>query len=68
MAVMLVCVPLGFACGAIYPCVLNVLMNYSGNRKATAAAMMILSSCFIVSLAAALTAVFGEKLFIKNQK
>ena len=97
MAVMLLCVPLGFACGAIYPCVLNVLMNYSGNRKATATAMvtvstgiggvvftaftgvlaesfgiaqamMILSSCYIVSLAAALTAVFGERLFIKNQK
>ena len=94
---MLLCVPLGFACGAIYPCVLNVLMNYSGNRKATATAMvtvstgiggvvftaftgvlaesfgiaqamMILSSCYIVSLAAALTAVFGERLFIKNQK
>ena len=96
-AVMLLCVPLGFACGAIYPCVLNVLMQYSGNRKATATAMitvstgiggvvftaftgilaesfgiaqamMILSSCFIVSLIAALFAVFGEKLFINKKK
>ena len=96
-AVMLLCVPLGFACGAIYPCVLNVLMQYSGNRKATATAMitvstgiggvvftaftgilaesfgiaqamMILSACFIISLAAALAAVFGEKIFIKDKK
>lgn len=96
-AVMLLCVPLGFACGAIYPCVLNVLMQYSGNRKATATAMitvstgiggvvftaftgilaesfgiaqamMILSSCFIVSLIAALFAVFSEKLFINKKK
>lgn len=39
-AVMALCVPLGFACGAIYPSVLTTLMQFSGNRKATATAMI----------------------------
>ena len=39
-AVMALCIPLGFACGAIYPSVLTTLMQFSGNRKATATAMI----------------------------
>lgn len=38
--VMILCIPLGFACGAIYPSVLTTLMQYSGDRKATATAMI----------------------------
>ncbi len=38
--VMTLCIPLGFACGAIYPSVLTTLMEYSGDRKATATAMI----------------------------
>jgi MFS family permease len=37
---MALCIPLGFACGAIYPSVLTTLMEYSGDRKATATAMI----------------------------
>lgn len=33
-------IPLGFACGAIYPSVLSTLMAFSGNKKATATAMI----------------------------
>ena len=33
-------IPLGFACGAIYPSVLSTLMAFSGNMKATATAMI----------------------------
>ena len=33
-------IPLGFACGAIYPSVLSTLISFSGNKKATATAMI----------------------------
>ncbi|WP_026520665.1 MFS transporter [Butyrivibrio sp. VCB2001] len=33
-------IPLGFACGAIYPSVLSTLIAFSGNKKATATAMI----------------------------
>lgn len=35
-AVMLLCVPLGFASGAIYPCALTLLMPFAGKKTATA--------------------------------
>ena len=35
-AVMLLCVPLGFASGAIYPCVLTIMLPYAGKNTATA--------------------------------
>ena len=38
--VMALCIPLGFASGAIYPSVLTTLMRYSGDKKATATAMI----------------------------
>ena len=38
--VMALCIPLGFACGAIYPSVLTTLMQFSGDKKATATAMI----------------------------
>ncbi len=33
-------IPLGFACGTIYPSVLSTLIAFSGNKKATATAMI----------------------------
>ena len=42
--VMLLCVPLGFACGAVYPSVLTTMLRFSGNRKATATAMITVST------------------------
>ncbi len=38
--VMALCIPLGFASGAIYPSVLTTLMRFSGDKKATATAMI----------------------------
>ena len=38
--VMALCIPLGFACGAIYPSVLATLLQFSGDKKATATAMI----------------------------
>lgn len=34
--VMLLCIPLGFASGAIYPCVLTIMLPYAGKNTATA--------------------------------
>ena len=34
--VMLLCIPLGFASGAIYPCVLTIMLPFAGKRTATA--------------------------------
>lgn len=35
-AAMLLCIPLGFASGAIYPCVLTIMIPYAGKNTATA--------------------------------
>ena len=40
IAVLLLCVPLGFACGAIYPSVLNTLIPLAGSKTATATGMI----------------------------
>lgn len=34
--VLLLCIPLGFASGAIYPCVLTIMLPYAGKNTATA--------------------------------
>ena len=38
--VLILCIPLGFFCGMIYPCVLNLAIPMSGNHKATATGML----------------------------
>ena len=38
--VLLLCIPLGFACGAIYPSVLTMLLPFAGSRTATATGMI----------------------------
>ena len=38
--VMLLCVPLGMASGAIYPCVLTMLLPFAGKKTATATGMI----------------------------
>lgn len=42
--VMALIIPLGFACGAIYPSVLTTLLSFSGDRKATSTAMITVST------------------------
>ena len=37
---MLVCIPMGMASGAIYPCVLTIMLNFSGKRTATSTGMI----------------------------
>ena len=38
--VLLLCIPLGFASGAIYPCVLSLMLSFAGKKTATAAGMI----------------------------
>ena len=38
--VLLLCIPLGFACGAIYPSVLTMLLPFAGSHTATATGMI----------------------------
>ena len=38
--VFILCIPLGFACGAIYPCVLNLMLPLAGKKTATATGMI----------------------------
>ena len=65
-AVLFLCIPLGFACGAIYPCVLNVMLDYSANRKATATAMITTATGIGGVIFTALTGILGENLGLRN--
>ncbi len=40
MAALLLCIPLGIASGAIYPCVLTVVLPFAGKKTATATGMI----------------------------
>lgn len=64
--VMFLCVPLGFACGAIYPSVLTTLMQYSGNRKATATAMITTATGIGGFAFTALTGFLGETFGLRS--
>jgi MFS family permease len=40
LIVFILCIPLGFASGAIYPCVLNMMLPFSGKNTALATGMI----------------------------
>lgn len=64
--VMVLCVPLGFACGAIYPSVLTTLMQFSGNRKATATAMITTATGIGGVVFTALTGIMAEGIGLRG--
>ena len=64
--VMAFIVPLGFACGAIYPSVLNTLLSFSGNKKATATGMITVSTGVGGVVFTALTGIMAEAFGINN--
>ncbi len=64
--VLLLCIPLGFACGMIYPCVLNIAMPMSGNHKATATGMITTATGIGGVVFTALTGFVGDKYGLKN--
>ncbi len=65
-AVLILCIPLGLASGAIYPCVLNIMLDYSANRKATATAMITTATGIGGVIFTALTGILGENLGLRN--
>ena len=65
-AVMALIVPLGLACGAIYPSVLSTLIRFAGNRKATATAMITTATGIGGVAFTALTGVMAERIGLKG--
>ena len=59
-------VPLGLASGAIYPCVLTIMLSYSGAKKATATAMITVSTGIGGVVFTALTGIFADFLGMRN--
>ncbi len=59
-------VPLGFACGAIYPSVLASLIPISGNKKATATAMITTATGIGGVVFTALTGFLAERIGFKG--
>lgn len=64
--VFLLCIPLGFACGAIYPSVLNIAMPLAGDRKATATGMITTATGIGGVVFTALTGVIGGKYGLRT--
>ncbi len=63
---LVLCIPLGFACGAIYPSVLNILMEYCADKKATATGMITTATGIGGAIFTALTGIMGEKMGLRN--
>ena len=64
--VLALCIPLGFFCGAVYPCVLTTLLSFSGNKKATATAMITVSTGIGGVVFTALTGILAESFGMTN--
>ncbi len=64
--VLLLCIPLGFACGAIYPSVLSIAMPLAGERKATATGMITTATGIGGVVFTAFTGILGEKFGLRN--
>ncbi len=56
----ILCIPLGFACGAIYPSVLNMMLPFAGKRTATATGMITTATGIGGFLFTALTGFVGD--------
>lgn len=56
----ILCIPLGFACGAIYPCVLNIMLPFAGRKTATATGLITISTGIGGFVFTALTGYMGD--------
>lgn len=63
--VLLLCVPLGFASGAIYPSVLTMLLPFAGKQTATATGMITTATGIGGVVFTALTGVMAERLGLR---
>lgn len=64
--VLVLCIPLGFACGAIYPSVLNIAMPLAGEHKATATGMITTATGIGGVVFTALTGILGDKFGLRT--
>lgn len=60
LAVLLLCIPLGMASGAIYPSCLTIMMSFSGNKTATATGMITTATGIGGFVFTALTGYLGD--------
>ncbi len=60
MLVLLLCIPLGFASGAIYPCVLNIMIPLAGKKTATATGLITAATGIGGVVFTALTGIIGD--------
>ncbi len=65
IAVLLLCIPLGFASGAIYPCVLNMMVPLAGKKTATATGMITTATGVGGFIFTALTGFLGDNLGLR---
>ena len=66
-AVMLLCIPLGAASGAIYPCVLNIMMtSFAGKRTATATGIVTSATGIGGVVFTAMTGYLADALGMRN--
>lgn len=66
IAVLLLCIPLGFACGAVYPSVLAILITYAGKKTATATGMLTSATGIGGFAFTALTGVLADHLGVRR--
>lgn len=65
IAVLLLCIPLGFASGAIYPCVLNMMVPLAGKKTATATGMITTATGVGGFIFTALTGFLGDNFGLR---
>ena len=64
--VLLLCIPLGFASGAIYPCVLTILLPFAGKNTATATGIITSATGIGGVVFTALTGFLGDQFGLRT--
>ena len=65
MTALLLCIPLGLASGAIYPCVLSIMLGFAGNKTGTATGMITTATGIGGFAFTALTGFLADKLGLR---
>ena len=64
--VLLLCIPLGFASGAIYPCVLTIMLPLAGKRTATATGIITAATGIGGVVFTALTGFLADRMGMRS--
>jgi predicted MFS family arabinose efflux permease len=64
--VLLLCIPLGFASGAIYPCVLTIMLPFAGKNTATATGIITSATGIGGVVFTALTGFLGDQFGLRT--